>query len=90
MSERATWTLLGIVAIGVTFGLLYLAGCFTTKLSASAAAKELRASTDAERVTCGGGHRGWDYTCKITYRDGHAISVDVKVNATSITHQSGP
>jgi hypothetical protein len=90
MSERATAVLLAVVSVGVIAALLYAGGCFETKLGPSVAAQKLKEATNARRSVCHSGDHGWDYSCHLTYPDGHSIDVDIRVNATSITEQSGP
>ena len=90
MSVRTANTLLAVVGASTALGVLYLAGCFSSKESASAAAIQLRAETRAAQVSCHGSPDGWDYTCRVAYRDGTVMTVNVTVNSHEITDQTAP
>jgi hypothetical protein len=87
--------LLVAVGIGVGVGILFVAGCFATKISASRTEAILihEGGGSWNRVRCtpfrgGGGY--WDYTCRVQSTIASPFSFEVKVNRSGIVDQSGP
>lgn len=92
MSIRTTNTLLLVVGIGAVIGVLYLAGCFASRISASRAAAILKSAEPSwRRVVCRP-YKGdyWDYTCRVETRNAARFSFAVKVDGSGITDQSAP
>lgn len=91
VSTRTTNALLLTVALATLASVLYLAGCFETKINARRTAQLLVAANPAARTaSCRGGSHGWDYTCTIVLRSRKMIVVDVSVDAHNIKSQSAP
>jgi len=90
MSLQATRTLLVVISAGVAVSVLYLAGCFASKLSAAETARQIRLGTNAAHVSCRDGDADWHYTCTVAYRDGRTMTIDADVDVHEITSQSAP
>jgi hypothetical protein len=92
VSVRAANTLVLVVGVVSAIGLLFIAGCFTAKISASPTAAILRHdNTSWRRVTCKPYKGdGWDYTCRVVPKGAEPFSFDVSVNGNGITDQTAP
>jgi hypothetical protein len=94
-SDRRTNLIQPAVAVALVLvlvlGTLYLAGCFSTKISATRTAEILRADEPSwKRVACGNGPIGWDYKCVVHSKSAGVFSFLIRVNGGGITDQSAP
>jgi hypothetical protein len=90
-SDRRTNLIQAAVAVAFVLGILYLAGSFSTKISATRAAEILRADEpNWKRVACGSGPSGWDYRCIVHSKSAGVFSFLIRVNGSGITDQSAP
>ena len=92
MSVRTTNTLLLVVGVGLVIGVLYLAGCFASRISPSRAAAILKSGEPSWRRVICRSYNGdyWDYTCHVDTRNARVFSFEVKVNGSGIIDQSAP
>jgi hypothetical protein len=73
-------------------------GCRTSKLSASATARQLHEGTASKRVSCSAGrgdYAAWNYACRVDWLHpdrilGSTSTLGVNVNSTDITLQTAP
>jgi hypothetical protein len=81
-----------IVAVATLVGVLALAGCFTSKISAARTAAILASRNPSwKRVSCRPYKRtGWDYTCRVDSLRVGRFSFEVTVDGSEITNQSAP
>jgi hypothetical protein len=81
-----------VVGVAAIVGILYVAGCFASRISASRAAAILKNDEPSWRhVLCrpyAGGY--WDYNCSVDSRHAGRFSFLVKVNGSGIIDQSAP
>jgi len=91
-NERTTYVLLAAIRGAVLLLILYVGGCFTTKISAARAAAILqREEPSWKSVSCHAStNEEWDYTCVILPASGSRFSLDVRVSRTGVTDQSAP
>ncbi len=91
VSERTTYAVVGLVLLAGAIAILFVAGCFNNKISASHAATILRRQEPTwKQVVCHGVGGYWDYACVVRPRSGAAFSFDIRVNGSGITDQSAP
>ena len=83
--------LLVFVGLLAVVGVLYLAGCFTSKISASRTAAILRNNEPSyRRVICRPYKgSGWDYTCVVDSSIAGRFTAVVKVNESGIVDAGG-
>jgi hypothetical protein len=94
--ERTRKLVLAFLGVGVSIGILALAGCFDSKIDRFRAAVILKTTEGAgtwKEVTCRPWHGTddyWDYSCRVESTRAKPFSFEIKVNGSRITDQSGP
>lgn len=83
--------LLVFVGLLAVVGVLYLAGCFTPKISASRTATILKSTEPSyRRVICRPYKgSGWDYICVVDSSIAGRFTTVVKVNGSGIVDEGG-